>query len=232
MAVAVDAVGTQNSNTFTTTVAYTGLTVGAGSDRAIGLSIVWLNDPGVVSVCRWDDGVSNQSLTEILKVVRSTGTSWTVGLYGLVAPVSGNKTLRLTWANATEYAMNTVAWTGVDQTGGTTSFPNATSVERTAQSTGSLSITLPTNGAGMSAVSSGDSVGLGSTSATQLYLHSGNGPYEGGGSYSTSSGTFSGTTSGGTDNWLIAAMGIAPVSGGGGGGSTFPGWYSSRGGWW
>jgi hypothetical protein len=58
-----------------------------------------------------------------------------VALFGLVAPASGNKTLEITWTGGGTFNTYVYAtsWTGVDQTGGATSFPNGNN------STGSVS---------------------------------------------------------------------------------------------
>lgn len=208
MAVALDAAGTRGSNNGVTSLAYTGITVGAGANRAMVVAACFQSDPGAFSVARWDDGASNQNLTLIASGITANGQI--TKLWGLVAPISGNKTLQLTWTNVTEIGMAAVSWTGVDQTGGTTSFPNSASA--TGNSTlASVTISLPANGAGVGVEASGTSAGVSGTSATNLFTFSGATAVEGGASYSTSSGTFT-TTITATDQWVQTATGIAPVA--------------------
>lgn len=212
MAVTLDAAGTQANGVGVTTKSYTGLTVGVGANRGLVVIVAWDGDPGAISVARWDDGATNQDLT--LLQTRATANGQVCKIYGLVAPTAGNKTLVLTWANNREMVMNAVAWTDVDQTGGATSFPNsATAIGNGGGGVNepTISIALPASGAGVSVIVNGTAAGLTSVSATQLMLYSGTGAIEAGGSRSTASGTFSGAIAS-TDQWAIAATGIAPTA--------------------
>lgn len=210
-AVTLNAAGTQAANTTDgLTFSYTGLTVAAGANTALVLIAAWLGDPGAITVNRWDDGASNQTLTELVAPT-ATVNGQRVGVYGLVNPIAGNKTLKFTWTNSHEAVINVVAWNGVDQTGSTTSFPNAaTATGNTASAT--KTITLPSNGAIVAISVCGSLNGHTSVSATQLLLYSGTGAIDAGGSYSTASGTYTGTLSG-TDQWAAAATGVAAAGG-------------------
>jgi hypothetical protein len=94
LAATLDASGTKlQSATAQTSVNYTGLTVGASLvNSALVLALQF--DANVSSItATWDNGASNQTMTRI-------GTGINIGagraeLFGLVAPVSGNKTLRV-----------------------------------------------------------------------------------------------------------------------------------------
>ncbi len=206
MAVTLNAAGTQASNGGATTLDYAGLTVAAGSNRALGYEVAWHVDPGAITVKNWDQAGTPQAL-EVLQAPIASANGQFVGIFGLVNPTTGNKALRLTWTNASEVAMNAVAFDGVDQTGGTTSFPNAaTATGNTASAT--ITITRPSNGAILAISACGTANGHSSVSATQLLLFSGAGAIDAGGSYSLASGTYTGTLTG-TDQWVAAAVGVA-----------------------
>jgi hypothetical protein len=117
------------------------LTVGAGANRALVAQIVWSGTVTSPSL-RWDSAGTNQALAQIT----NAGVTNTVRseLWGLVAPTSGAKNLAASWTTARDVCVNGVAWTGVDQTGGVTSFAHGTS--------GTGNSTAPSTGAVTSAV--------------------------------------------------------------------------------
>ena len=118
--VGLDAVGTLSHNT-ASGVTYTGITIGAsGVNRALGIAIGWLTDPGAISIARWDNGGTNQNLVELASISHPT-LNWFSKVYGVIAPTTGNKTLQITWTNSVEYAVNALSFVNVDQTGGATS---------------------------------------------------------------------------------------------------------------
>ena len=163
MAVALDAVGTVQHTALNTSVNYTNITVGAGANRALIIMIAFgspaLAPTGITLT--WDSGGTNQAMTQI---AFSAGTNITAGIWGLVAPTSGNKTLAVSWTNANESWVSGVCFTGVDQTGGTTSFPNA------AANTGVATLTIGSAVADMGvAITTTGGVISGSTGTT-LYI--------------------------------------------------------------
>lgn len=126
MAVAFDAKATANAhaiNVDTTNLDLTGLTIGAGSDRALVATVSILDETGAPSfTLTWDPAGTPQALTLIGSI--NNGNEYAL-LYGLVAPASGNKTLRLTTSGThKEVFLDAASFTGVNQTGGTTSFAN------------------------------------------------------------------------------------------------------------
>jgi hypothetical protein len=134
--VALDALGTvQHTATSVLTLSYTGITVGKGSNRALVVSI----NTGVVVTglsLVWDAAGANQSLS----LIGSSGTLQY--LYGLVAPVSGNKTLTVSWTSPTALASVVAsAWTGVNQTGGVASFANVTTLGPTTGTSAAVPVT-------------------------------------------------------------------------------------------
>ncbi len=115
---------------------YTHMTVGSGSNRAlIAVIVLGYNGSGArpTSIsCTWDQGGSNQAMT-LIGTINASNNFATAQLYGLIAPTSGNKTLRLNYSNSTlnnnEAWIDAIAFTGVSQTGGATSFPGFTSAD-------------------------------------------------------------------------------------------------------
>ena len=139
MAVAFDAAGTEGrSGAAQTTFDYTGLTVGVISNGALGVLLMF--DSGGVSgvAAHWDSAGANQAMTSIGTV--STPGGRLSQAFGLVAPVAGNKTLHLNWTGAAEVYVVAVSWSGVDQTGGGTTFKNYTS-QSASTSTPSITVT-------------------------------------------------------------------------------------------
>jgi hypothetical protein len=145
MAVAVDAVsqptGAGDVHGTGTSATFQNLTVGSGSNRALVVVVTFdIQTPGTVTMT-WDSGGSNQVMTQIVTLSSSAANEGTVQLWGLIAPVAGNKVLKVTNANtATDIYLDAMSFTGVDQTGGTTSFPHSTSGYATT-ATGTLPIT-------------------------------------------------------------------------------------------
>jgi hypothetical protein len=136
-----DATGTQYAAA--TTHSYTGLTVGSGGHRALVCSVgADLNsglDPVTVV---WDSGGTNQSMTPFLAELGNGASSIKIILYGLVAPTSGNKTLSVTFNSAASSYISCISFTNVSQTGGTTTFANAQTID----SSGTSPVALTTTG--------------------------------------------------------------------------------------
>lgn len=107
-------------------LANSNLTIGSGSNRAL-IAQVAINSRTITSSsCVWDTVGANQSMTLIKRQIHGT-SGLTSELWGLVNPVSGNKTLTCTFSTSVAFvSLNGISFTGVDQTGGTTSFYNAT----------------------------------------------------------------------------------------------------------
>jgi len=107
--------------TLATSLNYTGLTIAAGTNLGMVVAVDW--DSGAAPTglsLTWDSGGSNQAMTRIIN-------NGLVELWGLVNPVVGNKTLALAWTTATRVFVAGMAFNGVDQAGGATSFPNSVS---------------------------------------------------------------------------------------------------------
>ena len=145
-AVVLDAVATADcrGNTVVGTTGFTcaTLTVGSGANRAlvclVDLSLRTATGDAMV----WDSGGTNQSMTQI-GVVDGPGTSTLrAELFGLVAPTSGAKTAKFTFTGTSnDVYIACVSYTGVDQTGGATTFSNFTSATGSASSAQTVTVT-------------------------------------------------------------------------------------------
>lgn len=145
MAVAFDAKATAElaQTTGASPADLTTLTVGAGSNRAL-LACILATDPAIaISSVVWDPGGAAQALTLVTGAVNTT--SRYVGWYGLVNPTSGNKTLRVTFTGgASNFVVDALSFTGVDQSGGATSFPNGAASFATGAANSTIDITSAT----------------------------------------------------------------------------------------
>ena len=131
------------SATAQTSASCSTLTVGSGTNRALICQFVWNVAVSAVSAT-WDQAGAAQSLALI---TGATGTNTVhAELWGLVVPVSGAKTLSLSWTTSAQVVINCLSYTGVDQTGGATSFPHGTSATGSATPT-SVTVTSATNNA-------------------------------------------------------------------------------------
>lgn len=168
MAVTFDAAGAADvAGNTVTSVSLTTLTVGSGTNRALVVQLCWDTTsvpPAGISVV-WDSGGSNQSCTLITSQAAPSFSG--CALYGLINPVSGNKTLKASWTSGQRVYMQAVSWTGVDQTGGATSFPHATGAQGTSL-TPAVTVTSATNNAVM-AVFSGERT-MSAVTNTQTFL--------------------------------------------------------------
>jgi hypothetical protein len=127
---------------------YTGLTIVSGSNLALVVSVNW--DSSVIPTglaMTWDSGGTNQAMTRI--IASNQGELW-----GLVNPTVGNKTLALSWTTAVRLFVVGMSFSGVDQTGGATSFPHSTS-----SATATLSVTSAAGNIVMGGGATGGAIG-------------------------------------------------------------------------
>lgn len=172
MAVTFDAnqtaVATANSVTSITT---SNLTVGAGANRALVVQVA-LGGSVTALALKWDNLGTPQSLAVITGATAAqSGTPFErVELWGLVAPTSGAKQLSVTWTTARDVYVNGVAWTGVDQTGGTTTFPHGTGSIGSGTTAQGITVTSATGNATMAVFDTGSAVNISSVNNTQTFL--------------------------------------------------------------
>lgn len=133
MAVAFDAQGTVAKVTGTS-VSDTSLTVGAGSNRGLLVSVAVFQSGGLAPVvtATWDFGGTAQVMTQVGTNNDRFGSGYTLFFFGLVNPISGAKTLRITVTNTNFFDMVGTAWTGVSQASAAAAFTNAATATGTA----------------------------------------------------------------------------------------------------
>jgi hypothetical protein len=146
MAVAFDAQGTTfTDGSISPISAATIMTVGSGTNRALVVQIVTnLSTISGVTVT-WDFGGTGQVCT-LIGAANSSNSTARALLYGLVAPTPGLKQLRVSWTGTANVVVDAVAYTGVDPTGGTTSFAHFNSAVGTSASA-SVTVTSATGNA-------------------------------------------------------------------------------------
>jgi hypothetical protein len=133
-----DADGTLAFVSSGTSLSDTSLTIPTTTNRALTVLVVYDGTTIASSLAiTWDFGGSNQALSQI--AIQSISGE-TVAIWGIVAPTTGNKTLNAAWTGHSDFKMVAIAWSGVDQTGGATSFPGA--VGATATNTGPATGTI------------------------------------------------------------------------------------------
>jgi len=113
--------------TAVTSQTYTGITIAAGTHIALVVTLGWdapATTPTAMTMT-WDSGGSNQAMTRIITSDTGSHAGSNSELWGLVNPAVGNKTLALSWTSASRVFISSMAFNGVDQTGGVTSFPNS-----------------------------------------------------------------------------------------------------------
>lgn len=127
-AVAIDGIITSNAHAGAgvATLTSNNMTVGSVANRALVVSMVFSLKTVSAVACTWDVGGTNQAMT-LIGSFPSGNANGQVDLLGLVAPTVGNKTLTCTWTGASSDAfLGASSYSGVNQTGGATSFPNFT----------------------------------------------------------------------------------------------------------
>lgn len=221
--VVFDAKGTadclSNGVAGTTGISCSTLTVGSGSNRGlVCLVSMGLHTPTSEALV-WDSGGSNQSMTQLL-AANNTSTQGRVEVWGLVAPTSGAKVAKFTWNAATsDVVLDCLSFTGVDQTGGATSFPHSTSATGTGTAT-SLAVTSATGNYTVEVGSNNTNV---YTAQTQTLAFRENGANDIGaqGQYATGAATVThGGTIASSAAWVSGGTDILAAGGGGGGGCT------------
>lgn len=142
MAVAFQAKGSSaTTSVAATSTTFTKLTVASGSNLALLVGIVFGGDPGAFTVANWDNTGTPQALTQIGSASATDNLSKAY-LFGLVNPTLGAKTLAFTWTNSVDFCYDAVSFTGVDQTGGATTFKNFNSAQ-TSTAPPSVAVTSP-----------------------------------------------------------------------------------------
>lgn len=172
MAVAVDAVSSAVTISTTSASPHTSTSLTTGTSLSNGaVTIVVCYDVHVTGSAATWDGVA----CTLVASGNNTGTNGRVEIWGLspLGTHEGAKTFSVSWSGGgnAQTMIFGVSWTGVDQTGGTTSFPNGNSAAATVSGTTPSSVTITS--------ATGDAVIAGfaqdvaqwlSTNNTNLYL--------------------------------------------------------------
>ena len=166
-AILVDATGTTLNSASAATVNYTGITVGPGLTNGALIVFVSWGGPVTSPSVTWDSGGTNQAMTQI-----ATGIvgSISCAMFGLVNPTAGNKTCAISWTTSRTSSVTAQSYTGVLQTGGTTTWPNSAQNSGSSVTTLSLSVTSA-SGNRPTALFKG-STALTITAGTQIYDNS------------------------------------------------------------
>jgi trimeric autotransporter adhesin len=178
MAVAFDAkTATWKSVNGVATMDVTNLTVGAGSNRALLVMILFSDgvQPAGQTVT-WDATGTPQPCTLIPGTQNQSGAmTCATALYGLINPTSGNKTLRISWTGNLEAHACAIAFTGVDQTSVAVAFPNGATHFVNGASPATVTVNSAT-GDMAAACHANTFSGWGAISGTTLATDSGTGP--------------------------------------------------------
>lgn len=157
------------------------ITIGSGSNRAVVFQISLANSgsaaPSVSSVV-WDSGGSNQNAAVITGTPGThTDTSFKrTELWGLIAPASGNLKLVVTLSGTTSDAyVSAVSYTGVDQTGGATSFAHGTTAGGTSTSP-TFNVTSASGNAVVGTWTT-DQAAISTASGTSVYIDNASGGF-------------------------------------------------------
>lgn len=177
----------------------------------VNLSLQTVTTPALT----WDFGGSAQPMGLIGGKNTSSGTG-RAELWGLVNPASGNKIAKYTAAaGTTDIDINCVSWSGVDQTGGATSFPHFNSANGTS-TTPSVTVTSAVGNATMDSTVN-DTSTLSAPTQTQSFIDNVPNLISGGGSRGTgASVTHAWTLALGGSNWASAGTDILAAGAGGG----------------
>lgn len=153
-----------------TSFSFTNVTVASGSNLALTLIVQFDvgngTTPATVSSAVWDQAGANQSLAQTNAGPITGGlTGANIETWTLINPTPGpNKTITITISSSQPVFVSACAWTGVDQTGGGTSFPH------TANATAAATVNV-TSAAGNAVVAAG-SAGVAITGFTGTLIYS------------------------------------------------------------
>jgi hypothetical protein len=214
MAVAIDATGTEalSGASVLTPFNYTGLTVGAGLSNG-GIIVPFQADSALAGIV-----VTWGAQTLSLIASRNTSSGKIAYLYGGVAPTAGNQTLAISWTGGGTHQLMVQAdsLTGVNQTGGVTTFPHSVT-NGGANSQGTTGAI--TSAIGNMTVASWVQAGADSftsTSATQIYVDNGGAVFDGGANRAAGAATvtMTATFSDSSNTWDVVACDILAAAGG------------------
>lgn len=185
-----------------------------------------LTNPGLTAQVAWSGTVTSPSLTwdnggsnQAMAAVPGAGATNTTRseIWGLVNPISGNKTLHAAWTTARDISLQGISWSNVNQTGGATSFPNGTSATAASgTNTGPVVVTSAVGNAVVGVFSTNDA-GMASVDNTQSFIDNAPATMSTAGNYAAGAATVTLTaTRDATSHVASAGCDIAAAAGGGG----------------
>ena len=193
-------------------VNHTGLTSGSGSNRCMVAMLEIRNGPPPSLAATWN-------AVSMTLIASTNAQAQYTAIFGLANQASGNQTLAITWTGGGTFDvyLNAVSFTGCNQTGGTTTFPNGTTNNAATGTTTTISVTSAANH--MVAASHGQSGAPWNTNPacnnTEAY-QSGALNDNGAGNYASGAATVTMTCSWSTNaaskSWSVSATDIAPVA--------------------
>lgn len=176
MTVAFDAQGHIDGGAGTvSSVSGTPIAVGSGSNRALCVGLAFGATAGLPTsiTVTWDVGGTNQALTAVTGATATdsgSGATDSVIWYALKAPTSGTKTLTASWTGARSAIMGAISFTGVDQTGGATSFAHGAGNSGNITTPATVTITSATGNATVAIHAEDGGSTITATSATQDFI--------------------------------------------------------------
>ena len=117
--IAVDATGTCQTHAAATSATYTGITVGSGLSNGALLAFVQWGLSVTTPTATW----GSQTMTLLGNVLGAAAVP-NIAIFGLVNPASGNNNLLAGWTGNRNGFICAQSYSGVLQTGGTTTWPN------------------------------------------------------------------------------------------------------------
>ncbi|MET4788280.1 hypothetical protein ABIF64_000458 [Bradyrhizobium japonicum] len=213
MAVAFDAQGHDGANgsAVTSFSSSSIITVGSGSNRALVVFLMFVIGGGsglpTGISCTWN-GVAMTAITGATFSDVTAGTS--IIAYGLVNPASGANTLSASWTGARFTGVGAISFTGVDQTGGATSFAHGAGNHGNAGGNASVTITSATGNITAAAYTNDGGGAFTSTSPTQDYVESTTSNSAMNHTAGSASNTMTATPN--TTNWVAAGVDVVAAA--------------------
>lgn len=229
MAVAVDLASANSADaTAVTTLTMTTFTVGVGANRALAVFLTWDRTTTTISsgYPRWDDAGTPQAMTQVVGAGKNASdSSQRTDIWGLLAPTSGNKILKVNWTTSAELIIEMISFTGVDQGSVGGSFAHGTGALGTS-ATPSIVVTSATNNYTIAIAGEAHQFPPGSPTQTQIAQVSGAGSANNCSSYGAGAATVTHSYSMTSDVWCASGCEIVAV--GAAGSSTVTDWMISR----
>jgi len=197
----------EGSSTAGTSASYTSLTVSSGTNLCVVAHLI--TGAAVTSpALQWDTGGTPQNFTLIRTQQMATWSKY-IHTFGLVNPTTGNLTLGATWTGSANWMLQASVFENCDQTGGTTTFANATGGNGTSANP-ATTVTSATGHMVVSAMVSDGGTALSSQTGTAMFTashsvgHLAHGQREDGAASVNTGFTLAGSTQWGINGFSIA----------------------------